>query len=99
MNVARLVDLCTVDNRIENVTIASTRFDAGGLPLDALYVEVPDGKAVLGAIGLRNAVITGCRFMGVSFLLTHEQIELFRTGVTAGTIAPPPFYSELFKQG
>jgi hypothetical protein len=62
---------------LENLTIDGSNFDA---PPEALFIEVEDGRYVVGVIALRNVTIRNCRIRNVAILGTRESIAAFRSG-------------------
>jgi len=48
--------------------------------INSLFVEVPENRMILGAIGLENCVIRKCRFLALGIIGTREQIERAKRG-------------------
>ena len=48
--------------------------------IESLFVEVPDKKVFLGAIGLKKCVFRRCRFTQIGIIGTREQIEKAKQG-------------------
>jgi hypothetical protein len=61
--------------------------------MDALLWEVPAGKTVIGAVGLRDCRFVRCIFTGLGFAGTAETIAAMRAGAQAvGSQGPPPWW-------
>lgn len=51
-----------------------------GGALEELLVEVPEGRVVIGAIGLLRCEFVGCLFEGVGWIGTQQSLDLLRVG-------------------
>lgn len=57
---------------------------------DAVMIEVPEGKIVVGVIGLSQVTFDRCVFHNVAVIGTREQLDLFRKAwVGGGNITQP----------
>jgi len=70
---------------LERVTIEGCLFD--GTP-ESIFIEVPEGRRVLGVIGLRNTAFRKCEFRNIAILGTAKSVKGFRKGFMAAP-APP----------
>jgi hypothetical protein len=68
---------------IKDVTISECTFEA---PPEAVFIEVPRGKHLVGVIGLEAVTFQACDFHNVAIVATAEDIRKFREG-----FAPPPY--------
>ena len=70
---------------LEHATIENCTFD--GTP-ESIFIEVPEGRRVLGVIGLRNTSFRRCEFRNVAIMGTPKAIREFRKGFSGP--APTP---------
>ena len=66
---------------LERVEIRNSSFD--GDP-DALFIEIPEGRGVIGVIGLKNVEFDDCEFRNIGIAGTPESISRFRAGLAPG---------------
>lgn len=66
-----------------NVQISNSAFDA--LP-EALFIEVPEDRPVVGVIGLQNVVFNDCEFRNVGIAGTAASIQTFRDGLASSGV-------------
>src|SRR5205809_814255 len=71
---------------LERVTIEGCQFD--GTP-DSIFIEVAEGRLVLGVIGMKNVTFRRCEFRNVSLLGTPQAVKQFRKGFIS-TPSPRP---------
>jgi hypothetical protein len=64
---------------LEEVSFIHSSFD--GDP-ESVFLEVPEGKTVLGVIGLRRVTFTNCEFRNIAIAGTKDAIDQFRAGFT-----------------
>jgi hypothetical protein len=57
------------------VTFTDNLFDADP---DALFIELPEGREVVGIIGLRDVTFSGCEFRNIALAGTPESVARFR---------------------
>jgi hypothetical protein len=62
---------------LEGVEINECTFDGDA---ESLFIEVPEGKRVVGVIGLRNVKFRRCEFRNVAVAGTPLSIDRFRQG-------------------
>lgn len=61
--------------------------------MDALLWEVPAGKTVIGAIGLRDCRFVRCVFVGLGWAGTPETMAAMRRGSQdVGALTPPAWW-------
>ena len=53
------------------------RFDGD---LDSLFVEVPEERTIIGAVGLQDCEFHRCHFVAVGIIGTRKQIEKVKRG-------------------
>jgi len=70
---------------IDNVTIEGCTWEAPNP--ESLMIEVPDGKLLVGIIGLSQVTFEFCTFRNVALIGTKEQIDLLRNAL--GLVVPP----------
>ena len=66
---------------LERVEIRNSSFE--GDP-DALFIEIPEGRGVIGVIGLKNVEFDDCEFRNIGIAGTPESISRFRAGLASG---------------
>lgn len=66
---------------LEDVTITNSSF---GAPPEALFIEIPENRVVIGIIGLKNVSFDDCEFRNVAIAGTPESIATFHAGITEG---------------
>jgi hypothetical protein len=58
---------------------------------DAMFIEIPEGKAAQGVVGLRNVTFIDCTFQDVAILGTAADLQAIREAITTRPgQAPPP---------
>jgi hypothetical protein len=62
---------------IENVALRDNTFAGDN---EALFIELPEGRRVIGVIGLRNVTFERCEFRNVSIAGTPDNIAEFKKG-------------------
>ncbi len=72
---------------IDRATIEDCTFD--GTP-DSIFIEVPEGRRVLGVIGLKNTSFRRCEFRNIAIMGTPKAIRGFRKGFVGPPPAPAP---------
>jgi hypothetical protein len=106
MDVVRIVDKAGLDSAIENalfenslivgpavlapldrVTIQDCRFDG---PPETIFIEVPEGRKVMGVIGLRNTTFRKCEFRNIAIMGTPKAVREFRKGFPGPSQSPAP---------
>jgi hypothetical protein len=74
---------------LERVTIAECNFD--GTP-EALFLEVAEGRSLVGVVGLKNVVFRRCAFRNVALIGTPQAVQEFQRGFNVppdrGQVAP-----------
>lgn len=63
---------------LENVSFLNSTFDADA---DSLFIEVPEGRGIVGVIGLKNVTFNDCEFRNVGVAGTPASITKFREGM------------------
>jgi hypothetical protein len=89
---------------VEDVSITGTNFGCDFADLDALFIEVPEGKVVTGVIGLRHVRFVDCRLQAIAFLGTRETLAVIRSGIAPpvatavqGSTPAPAFWGHLIR--
>jgi len=74
---------------LENVRLQECSFDA---PPDVLFIEVPEGKQVVGVIGIRNSTFRKCEFRNIAIIGASDAIESMRKELRPAEqpATPPP---------
>lgn len=66
---------------IQNVTMNNSSFEGTA---DAVIWEVPEGRTILGVIGLENCEFYGCRFTNIGLALPPDLAGRFRQELGGG---------------
>lgn len=53
-----------------------------GADIDSLFIEVSEGRTLVGVIGLNDVTFTRCRFQNVGVIGPRRTIEFLRTGIS-----------------
>ncbi len=48
---------------------------------DALFIEVPENRQLVGVVGVRNVTFTKCTFRNIGVIGSAQAIEFMRTGI------------------
>lgn len=67
---------------LNDITMSENSFEG---PPDAVIWEVPEGRVLLGVIGLDNCAFYGCRFTNVSLALPPDLASTFRRDLGGGS--------------
>lgn len=62
-------------------TITGVTFDLGNMPPEAMFVEVPEGRALLGVIGLVDVTIEACVMRQIAFVGPQSTIDQIRVSL------------------
>ena len=84
----------------DGITLDHCTFNLGGNPPSALFLEVPEGTVVLGAIALGNVAVRRCSFEHVTIIGTAAQLAILRASLFEGKehFAPPTSLRSLFTE-
>lgn len=84
---------------IGNVTISDCSFGGDPGAPDALFIEVPEGKRVMGVVALVNVTFRRCRFENVALLATRDNIDRWRQTITPGPAGDRPLTESQLMEG
>lgn len=66
---------------LEDVTMTHNSFDADP---DSIFLAVPEGRSLVGVIGLKGVTFTRCEFRNVAIAGTAAAVAAWREGIAGG---------------